>query len=227
MYRRTANWTDVDEGIEKCAKHELLLGNLYADFAPWVDLGLRIEERQMAAAINFAEKRRGKWNSWVTDSFTPILIKDGRIYLTLGPPLKDPTNYFWTVLSDLQLLSRTTRLPDAELLLNIPFTASVRLRGLCVSGGEAPGGRPTRVRLFANSSLDIGECAAAAGTQELALPSAVTLGVSIVPSRSASVAITDSQARSFCAERVKKSALLSAKCQAAAEAGEKWHKDGI
>ena len=61
---------------------------------------------------------------------------------------------------------------DAELLLNIPFTASVRLRGLCVSGGEAPGGRPTRVRLFANSSLDIGECAAAAGTQELALPSA-------------------------------------------------------
>ena len=125
MYRRTANWTDVDEGIDKCAKHELLLGNLYADFAPWVDLGLRIEERQMAAAINFAEKRRGKWNSWVTDSFTPILIKDGRIYLTLGPPLKDPTNYFWTVLSDLQLLSRTTRLPDAELLLNFADTPIV------------------------------------------------------------------------------------------------------
>ena len=61
---------------------------------------------------------------------------------------------------------------DAELLLNIPFTASVRLRGLCVSGGEAPGARPTRVRLFANSSLDIGECAEMAGTQELDLPGA-------------------------------------------------------
>jgi hypothetical protein len=38
--------------------------------------------------------------------------------------------------------------------------------------GEAPGARPTRVRLFANSSLDIGECAEKAGTQELDLPSA-------------------------------------------------------
>ena len=64
---------------------------------------------------------------------------------------------------------------DAELLLNIPFTAPVRLRALCVSGGEgAPAcARPTRVRLFANTGLDIVEAAgAAAATQELELPSA-------------------------------------------------------
>ena len=47
-----------------------------------------------------------------------ILIIDGKVYLTLGPPLKDPTNYFWTVLMDLQSLARTVKLPDTELLLN-------------------------------------------------------------------------------------------------------------
>ena len=44
---------------------------------------------------------RGKWDSWVSDTMTPILIRDGKVYLSLGPPLKDPTNYFWTVLRDL------------------------------------------------------------------------------------------------------------------------------
>ena len=47
---------------------------------------------------------RGKWDSWVSDTMTPILIREGKVYLSLGPPLKDPTNYFWTVLRDLQAL---------------------------------------------------------------------------------------------------------------------------
>lgn len=79
----------------------------------------------MVDAINYAAAHRGKWNSWVTDTLTPILIKDGRIHLTLGPPTKDPTNYFWTVLADLQALARKTRLPDVELLLNFADTPIV------------------------------------------------------------------------------------------------------
>jgi protein glucosyltransferase len=39
--------------------------------------------------------------------------------------VKDPTNYFWTVLADLQALARQTRLPDAELLLNFADTPVV------------------------------------------------------------------------------------------------------
>ena len=110
---------------DACARHELLFGNLYADLAPWVDRRLRITEPQMRDAINFVDQRRGKWNSWVTDTLTPVLIKDGRVYLTLGPPVKDPTNYFWTVLADLQRLASTRRLPDTELLLNFADTPVV------------------------------------------------------------------------------------------------------
>ena len=99
-------------------KHEVLYGNLYADIAPWVDRGLKISERQMRDTINAIDRHRGKWDSWVTDTLTPITIIRGNVYLTLGPPKKDPTNYFWTVLQDLQTLARTHRLPDVELLLN-------------------------------------------------------------------------------------------------------------
>jgi hypothetical protein len=79
----------------------------------------------MAQTINFVAEHRGKWNSWVTDTLTPVLIKDGKVYLTLGPPTKDPTNYFWTVLMDLQELARTRKLPDVELLLNFADTPIV------------------------------------------------------------------------------------------------------
>ena len=114
-------------GVEDgCTRHELLLGNLYADLAPWVDCGLRVTEAEMARTINYVAEHRGKWNSWVTDTLTPVLIKGGKVYLTLGPPTKDPTNYFWTVLTDLQELARTHALPDVELLLNFADTPVVR-----------------------------------------------------------------------------------------------------
>ena len=106
----------------ECAKHDLLLGNLLDDLAPWIDRGTRIDQRKMRDVVNFVDAHRGKWDSWVTDTLTPILISDGKIYLTLGPPTKDPTNYFWTVLQELQELARTTKLPDAELLLNFANT---------------------------------------------------------------------------------------------------------
>jgi hypothetical protein len=117
---------DKPEGATaECAKHDPLLGNLYADLAPWVDRGLRIDEQKMGETINFVERHRGKWNSWVTDTLTPVLIRDGKVYLTLGPPIKDPTNYFWTVLAELQELASTTKLPDTELLLNFADTPVV------------------------------------------------------------------------------------------------------
>ena len=75
----------------QCTKHELLLGNLYADLAPWVDRQLHIGERQMRDAINYVGAHRGRWDSWVTDTLTPVLITGGRVYLTLGPPSKDPS----------------------------------------------------------------------------------------------------------------------------------------
>ena len=93
----------------ECAKHDLLLGNLLDDLAPWIDRGTRIDQRKMRDVVNFVDAHRGKWDSWVTDTLTPILISDGKIYLTLGPPTKDPTNYFWTVLQELQELARTTK----------------------------------------------------------------------------------------------------------------------
>ena len=123
---------------DACARHEVLYGSLYADLAPWIDRGLSITPRQMAEAINFIDAHRGKWDSWVTDTLTPLLIKDGRLYLTLGPPTKDPTNYFWTVLKDLQQLASTRRLPDAELLLNFADTPVVY---------AADDGEPTSPRL--------------------------------------------------------------------------------
>ena len=103
---------------DACAKHEVLYGNLYSDLAPWIDRELRIDEARMRDTINIVDRHRGKWNSWVSDTLTPILILRGKVYLTLGPPKKDPTNYFWTVLRDLQDLARTVPLPDTELLLN-------------------------------------------------------------------------------------------------------------
>ena len=125
LFARTANLTAEEARLDVCAKHDLLLGNLYADFAPWVDRRLRIEEWEMARTIDTVAAHRGRWDSWVTDTLTPLLIKDGRIYLTLGPPQKDPTNYFWTVLAELQKLARTVRLPDVELLLNFADTPIV------------------------------------------------------------------------------------------------------
>ena len=58
--------------------------------------------KQMKDTINVISRHRGKWNSWVTDTITPLLIIDNKIWLPLGPPVKDPTNYFWAVLRDLQ-----------------------------------------------------------------------------------------------------------------------------
>lgn len=83
---------DPDNDI--CTRHEVLLGNLYDDLVPWVDRGLRITEDVMERIINYVAEHRGKWDSWVTDTLTPVLIKNGKVYLTLGPPPKDPTNYF-------------------------------------------------------------------------------------------------------------------------------------
>ncbi len=108
-----------------CTRHEVLLGSLYADLQPWVDRRLKIDERSMRDAINFASEHRGKWDSWVTDTLTPVLIHGGKVYLTLGPPTKDPTNYFWTVLMELQQLATERRLPDTELLLNFADTPVV------------------------------------------------------------------------------------------------------
>ena len=96
---------DEDEG--GCGAHRLLYGNMDADFAPWHALGLRVTAAEMSRQVEHVRLHRGKWNSWVSDTMTPILIRDGKIYLSLGPPLKDPTNYFWTVLRDLQARSRS------------------------------------------------------------------------------------------------------------------------
>ena len=96
---------DEDEG--GCGAHRLLYGNMDADLAPWHALGLRVTAAEMSRQVEHVRLHRGKWNSWVSDTMTPILIRDGKIYLSLGPPLKDPTNYFWTVLRDLQARSRS------------------------------------------------------------------------------------------------------------------------
>ena len=77
--------------------------------------------------VEHVRLHRGKWDSWVSDTMTPILIREGKVYLSLGPPLKDPTNYFWTVLRDLQALALRTRLPDIEFLLNM-VRVRVRVR---------------------------------------------------------------------------------------------------
>ena len=93
----------------------------------------------MRETINTIDRHRGKWDSWVTDTLTPILISGGKVWLTLGPPTKDPTNYFWTVLQDLQRLASTTPLPDVELLLNFADTPVVFA---ATSGHLSPPGLP-------------------------------------------------------------------------------------
>ena len=103
-------------------QHEVLYGSLLADLAPWIDRQTRVTESEMVRAINMIDGHRGKWDSWVTDTLTPIMIRDGKVWLTLGPPIKDPTNYFWTVLQDLQQLVTKYRLPDTEMLLNFADT---------------------------------------------------------------------------------------------------------
>jgi hypothetical protein len=58
---------------------------------------------------------------------------------------------------------------DADLMLNIPFTSTIQLRSVCVSGGDIPHS-PARVRLFVNRpDLDFGAAADAAAAQELTL----------------------------------------------------------
>ena len=124
---------------DACAKHEILFGNLYSDFAPWIDAKTKISAKQMKDTINVISRHRGKWNSWVTDTITPLLIIDNKIWLPLGPPVKDPTNYFWAVLRDLQELVRTTKLPDVELLLNF---ADTPINFASEKGGTSPPGIP-------------------------------------------------------------------------------------
>ena len=111
--------TERDEDEGGCGAHRLLYGNMDADLGPWHASGLRVTAAKMKEQVEFVRKHRGRWDSWVSDTLTPILIRDGQIYLSLGPPTKDPTNYFWTVLRDLLTLSRRTRLPDVEFLLNM------------------------------------------------------------------------------------------------------------
>lgn len=103
----------------------MLYGNLLADLAPWIDRKTKITARQMRQTINTIDRHRGKWDSWVTDTLTPVLVVDGKVWLPLGPPTKDPTNYFWTVLQDLHKLASTVRLPDVEFLLNFADTPIV------------------------------------------------------------------------------------------------------
>lgn len=67
---------------------------------------------------------------------------------------------------------------DPEMLLHIPFTSTVKLRSLCVSGGEH-GRTPATIRLFANKpDLDFSAAQDAAPLQEVLLshedPSAET-----------------------------------------------------
>lgn len=123
---------DEDEG--GCGAHRLLYGNMDADLAPWHALGLRVTAAEMSRQVEHVRLHRGKWDSWVSDTMTPILIREGKVYLSLGPPLKDPTNYFWTVLRDLQVLALRTRLPDVEFLLNMADMPVV---------AAAPSGRPS------------------------------------------------------------------------------------
>jgi len=93
----------------------------------------------MRDTINVVDRHRGKWNSWVTDTLTPVLISGGKVYLTLGPPTKDPTNYFWTVLQDLQTLATSSKLPDVEMLLNFADTPVIHASH---TGALSPPGLP-------------------------------------------------------------------------------------
>ena len=126
--------TVADEDEDGCGAHRLLYGNMDADLAPWHALGLRVTAAEMSRQVEHVRLHRGKWDSWVSDTMTPILIRDGKVYLSLGPPLKDPTNYFWTVLRDLQALALRTRLPDIEFLLNMADMPVV---------AATPSGRPS------------------------------------------------------------------------------------
>jgi hypothetical protein len=65
---------------------------------------------------------------------------------------------------------------DAELLLSIPFTSTVRLRALCVAADAAPAA-PARVRLFINApQLDFAGAAAREPAQEVVLADADARG---------------------------------------------------
>ena len=111
---------------DECGAHRLLYGNMDQDLAPWHALGVRVDAAKMGKLVEFVRVHRGRWDSWVSDTMTPILVRDGEVYLSAGPPTKDPTNYFWTVLRDLQTLSRKVRLPDVEFLLNMADKPIVR-----------------------------------------------------------------------------------------------------
>lgn len=111
---------------DECGAHRLLYGNMDEDLAPWHALGVRVGAEQMGKLVEFVRVHRGRWDSWVSDTMTPILVRGGEVYLSAGPPTKDPTNYFWTVLRDLQELARTARLPDVEFLLNMADKPIVR-----------------------------------------------------------------------------------------------------
>jgi hypothetical protein len=110
---------------DECARHAGVLANLYSDLAPWIDRETRVSASQMRDTINFVAAHRGKWDSWVTDTMTPVLIVGNEIFLPLGPPVKDPTNYFWTVLQDLQALVQRHKVADVEFLLNMADTPVV------------------------------------------------------------------------------------------------------
>ena len=78
---------------------------------------------------------------------------------------------------------------DAELLLHIPFSCTVRLRALCVSGGAGEGGAgcPARVRLFINTPDLVFDDArdGSAPAQELVLTDANVSGATWLPLRAA------------------------------------------
>ena len=73
---------------------------------------------------------------------------------------------------------------DPELLLNIPFTSTVRLRGLCVSAAET--GCPARVQLFINTpSLTFGDLEGRTPAQEVELAGSDPAGTLFYPLRAA------------------------------------------
>ena len=73
---------------------------------------------------------------------------------------------------------------DPELLLHIPFTSTVRLRGLCISAAE--GACPASVSLFVNSpGMTFSDLEGRAPAQEVALAGADPSGTVFYPLRAA------------------------------------------
>ena len=62
------------------ARHAGVLANLHSDLASWIDRETRVSASQMRDTINFVAAHRGKWDSWVTDTMTLVLIVGNEIF---------------------------------------------------------------------------------------------------------------------------------------------------